>query len=292
LKYYFTKEGKLKKLILLFLLISNPVWAAELKIPPCFTDCTFDSMSSSTVTTGKVVATKGVYKNISTSGTIVTNDGTLSAPAINIGGEGRGFYESGVKTFWVSGGASYWLFATNEFRATGGTGGGSIGKDVGTPTNPVFRYVGDTDSGQGWAGENQPNIISGSVEATRFGNTTTTFYPSGSGQVKIDDSGSIIANGSIAFSSITTLISSGDAPIPYHHFHCDATAGDVTFDMHSSASGPKGLVHNFLKIDSSANDCILDGAGGETFSGLTTITISTQWENITIYTDQSNWFIE
>jgi hypothetical protein len=279
LKYYFTKEGKLKKLILLFLFISNPAWSAELKIPPCFTDCTFDNASTGGLTANSVkTTTLEVY---STAIFEVSGEGD----AVTITQKG-GILGTDDLRLWHDGTNAWIRTLSGSIYNKPWTGSFGLGNNIGVKTTTLLNL--NANAAIGW----HPGTAQLSWES---GNPDVELVRDSVGWIAVTDGstgmGSLIAS-NIAFSSITTLTSSGDAPIPYHHFHCDATAGDVTFDIHSSASGPKGLIHNFLKIDNSANDCILDGAGGETFSGLTTITISTQWENLTIYTDQSNWFIE
>jgi len=52
-----------------------------------------------------------------------------------------------------------------------------------------------------------------------------------------------------------------------------------------------GKIINIKKIDSGAGGVVINGSGSETIDGALTQTLSTQYENLTIQSDGSNWHI-
>lgn len=70
----------------------------------------------------------------------------------------------------------------------------------------------------------------------------------------------------------------------------DATAGQVTITL-PTASGRKGKKFVIKRIDASANDTIIDGAGAETIDGVATKTLSSQFDSLTIVSDGTNWIV-
>lgn len=70
----------------------------------------------------------------------------------------------------------------------------------------------------------------------------------------------------------------------------DATSGAITLTL-ETAVGCVGRMHNFKKIDASANTVTIDGAGSETIDGATTLVISTQYVSYQIVSNGSGWDI-
>lgn len=70
----------------------------------------------------------------------------------------------------------------------------------------------------------------------------------------------------------------------------DASSGNVTVTL-PSAVGLSGKIFVIKKTDSSGFQVIVDGDGSETIDGATTATITSQYESITIISNNSNWFI-
>ena len=71
---------------------------------------------------------------------------------------------------------------------------------------------------------------------------------------------------------------------------CDATSGVVTITLPTSV-GNAGKTFSVKKIDASGNNVVLDGNGSQTIDGSTTKTISTQYGEVRVVSDGSNWFI-
>jgi len=71
---------------------------------------------------------------------------------------------------------------------------------------------------------------------------------------------------------------------------CNATDDNVFTDMSAvSAIGNTGKRLTFKKIDSGSNSCTIDPLGSQTIDGLTTVVLATQYEDVTISSDGTNW---
>lgn len=71
---------------------------------------------------------------------------------------------------------------------------------------------------------------------------------------------------------------------------CDATGGAITVTLPAAASST-GYQFDIKKIDASANAITIDGNGAETIDDAATATITTQYENVTVYCDGTEWWI-
>jgi len=71
----------------------------------------------------------------------------------------------------------------------------------------------------------------------------------------------------------------------------DASSGAVTITLPSALTS-SALEFRVKKIDSSANNVIVDGDGSETIDGATTATITTQYESITLISNGTGWYIK
>lgn len=70
----------------------------------------------------------------------------------------------------------------------------------------------------------------------------------------------------------------------------DCTSGALTVNL-QTAVGRRGLQYHIKKIDSSANTLTIDADGTETIDGQLTQVLNTQYQSLTIVSDDSNWFI-
>ena len=70
----------------------------------------------------------------------------------------------------------------------------------------------------------------------------------------------------------------------------NATSGSITINLPAASTSVR-KAYRIMKTDASANTVVVDGSGSETINGSTTNTISSQYGNIMIVTDNSNWFI-
>ena len=71
---------------------------------------------------------------------------------------------------------------------------------------------------------------------------------------------------------------------------CDTTSGSIIVTLYT-AVGNAGKELDIKKIDSSVNTVTIDGDGSETIDDITTQVISTQYVNISIVSDGTEWFI-
>ena len=71
---------------------------------------------------------------------------------------------------------------------------------------------------------------------------------------------------------------------------CNAASNNIVITL-QAASNQRGIVYNFKKTDATANTITLDANGTETIDGQLTQVIPSQWDNLTIVSDGSNWFI-
>jgi len=70
----------------------------------------------------------------------------------------------------------------------------------------------------------------------------------------------------------------------------DATAGAKTVNLPAAASNTNVKI-DVKKLDSSGNAITIDGNASETIDGATTITLTTQYESVTLFCDGFNWHI-
>lgn len=71
---------------------------------------------------------------------------------------------------------------------------------------------------------------------------------------------------------------------------CDCSSNAITVNL-PAASDYIGKVFYIKKIDVSVNSTTVDGDGSETIDGSTTISLTTQYESVTIVSNGTNWFI-
>ena len=70
----------------------------------------------------------------------------------------------------------------------------------------------------------------------------------------------------------------------------DAIAGAITIDL-PPAADMSGKTVDIKKIDSSINSVTLDGDGSETIDGSLTQVLTTQYDEITVLSDGTAWYI-
>ena len=71
----------------------------------------------------------------------------------------------------------------------------------------------------------------------------------------------------------------------------DATSGAVTITLLAAATAGDGFQLAIKKTDSSGNAVIIDGNSSETIDGVTTLTLSTQYDVAILTCDGSNWHV-
>ena len=92
------------------------------------------------------------------------------------------------------------------------------------------------------------------------------------------------------FVGIQTVTGTSDTLGDLDHTHlCDCTSNAITINL--PAASQAGRRYEIKKIDATSNAVTIDGNGSETIDGATTITITSQYESVTIVSDGQDWFI-
>jgi hypothetical protein len=79
---------------------------------------------------------------------------------------------------------------------------------------------------------------------------------------------------------------------PIDVYLCASAGGNVTVTLPAVASGDAniGRVVTIFKVDA-ANDVIIDANASETINGATTVTMSSQYNYRTIFSNGTEWFV-
>ncbi len=137
------------------------------------------------------------------------------------------------------------------------------------------------------------NAGSGSAKPLRL-NT-----PGDTNQLYLDENGNVgvgknstkaklDVNGNIKLNT-TSITSTSTADLSNHVNFIDATSGDVTLTLPTAVAN-EGVVINCKRNDSSVNSVTIDTTSSQTIDADLTVTLS-QWENLTLISNGSNWLI-
>ena len=83
------------------------------------------------------------------------------------------------------------------------------------------------------------------------------------------------------------------AGVPFDVYLCASAGGNVTVtlpDCTIAGDANAGRVVTIFKVDA-ANDVIIDADGSETINGATTVTMSSQYNYRTIFSNGTEWFV-
>lgn len=89
---------------------------------------------------------------------------------------------------------------------------------------------------------------------------------------------------------ITTKTATYTATATDYTILCNNTAGTININL-PAASGCTGRIYVVKKISGAGNNVVLDGNASENIDGITTRTLTIQFESVMIQSDGSNWFI-
>lgn len=167
---------------------------------------------------------------------------------------------------------------TNEIDVANGNGV-SGDPTIGISDDPVLPGSGAVTVPSGATGSRPGSPVNGMF---RYNTTDNVFegYQGGS-WAEVGGGGSLTV---VTKSSSATLAISGEEIVL-----CDAASGDVTLTL-PAASGNSGVTYRINKIDSSSNECVLDGNASETIDGEATITMRGQYSSIQFSSNGTNWF--
>jgi hypothetical protein len=90
--------------------------------------------------------------------------------------------------------------------------------------------------------------------------------------------------------AITTRTSAYTATTSDHTIICNATTAAFTVTL-PTAVGNTGQMYSIKKIDASANAITIATTSSQTIDGVTTRTLSTQYQGVTVQSDGANWFV-
>ncbi len=290
---------KLLGLVLILILLTSQVWGTPWKVfrgDQVFNDPVTIEGDSTTAfcvkqadstdvfcvdTTNGVVSFGGVTPVTGTRITLPQENDAVT-PTLAFGDGDSGFYELTDDQIVVTlmGGAKFY-FTTTQFIANDSGGPAILNTAALAATPTLIPNRTDSNTGAGSAGADQLSLIAGGVEGIRItesdGTATTTIY------------GNIVIAGTYA-TAITTVSTTTTLDLTHSTILVNASSTLITITL-LPTSGITGHIYNIKKIDSSGNNVIVDGNASETIDGSSTAVITTQYENITIQTDGSNWHI-
>ena len=130
-----------------------------------------------------------------------------------------------------------------------------------------------------------------STSSTDVGASTLwTIKPDGKLGLLTTPTSTLHVGGSIA-QTITTITSTTTLNDTHSLVHADATSGTVNISLPTSV-GIAGRSYIVMKIDSSANTVVIDANASETISGDLTLTLTGQYDWVTLRSDGANWITE
>jgi len=140
----------------------------------------------------------------------------------------------------------------------------------------------------------EPQTVQQALEAIGGGHAGVTLISGveptvpATGQMWLDTS----ATGSAGSGILTVNTVTADLTLTTSHrfIRCDASAGPIVVTLPAAASNA-GRKYCVKKIDSSANSVTIDGNASDTIDGDATAVIVSQYEEVSVVSDGSNWDI-
>ncbi len=213
---------------------------------------------------------------------------TPAKPTLAFGDGDTGFYEASDDSLRIStAGASRWKFIATIFKSTG-AGGAYLDTQAATGTVPVVGpNHADIDTGLGSAGDDQLSLIAGGVEGIRITETGSA--------ITAETFGDILGNISkkIPVSTATyALNESSNYPEVILHVTRTATGTCViTIDTDMLSQDSQITIKDAGGGAASFNITV-QTEGAANIDGAATAVISGNYDSITLYNDDSNWFIK
>lgn len=147
----------------------------------------------------------------------------------------------------------------------------------------------------------QSTIIAMDFTTARAEAGHTAFLDDGAGGFTTADNGYVYSNGTITAAGNLVMFGGELLHTTYPNstwavasneniMLCDATSAGFTATL-PTAVGHEGQTYTFKKIDSSANVVTIATTSSQTIDGVTTQALSTQYESITLVSNNANWFI-
>lgn len=163
-------------------------------------------------------------------------------------------------------------FTTNVLRFGTQTTGTGVARDVGIIRNNSFKmYFGSSNA------TIYQSLLPSATASYNIGSTTTSFARTFSQAV---------------FTNIQTITAASDTLVTTDTTNlCDCTLNQIDIDIPTSSSDYVGNEYVIKKIDASANTVVITPTG-RTIEGAASLTLTTQYESVSIISDGTNWFIK
>ncbi|MBL0182164.1 MAG: hypothetical protein IPP96_07675 [Chitinophagaceae bacterium] len=177
---------------------------------------------------------------------------------------------------------------TTNFIDMGINGGSNTSGVMGTANDGYLYNVGQNLLiGTGSASKSLVFMTGGTTQATN-----ERMRIDGNGNVGIGNNSptsTLHVTGSTAH-SITTKTATYTATASDYTILCNNTSGAITINL-PAAAGCTGRVYVIKKISGASNNVVIDGNASETIDGVTTRTLTLQYESAAIQSNGSNWFV-
>lgn len=146
-------------------------------------------------------------------------------------------------------------------------------------------------------------VLSGGSGVTVLGGDGNTIYPSlqnvtliNSSDITVTESDVLYINNqkyNAAQMGDSTTIVNGDSPYTLSTatktLFCDTTEGNITVNLPTAVNN-NGKVFEIIKTDVSVNVVTVTPGGSETINGLSTQSLSSQYDILKIVSNGSNWY--
>lgn len=163
-------------------------------------------------------------------------------------------------------------FTSNVFRVGTQTTGVGVARDVGIIRNGSFKmYFGSS------LATIYQTLVPNIPDAINVGSITNYFARTFSNAV---------------FTNVQTITAATDSLVTTDTTNlCDCTLNQIDIDIPTSSSDYVGNEYVIKKIDASANTVVITPTG-RTIEGAASLTLTTQYESVSIISDGTNWFIK
>jgi hypothetical protein len=256
-----------------------------------------------------LVASGGIFENqtswtMGTGGRIIAQDGSGTLPSY-------GFANDTDAGMWLEAAGALRISVSNTggLRISSGTvrceGAGSealpaltVGAEIDTGFyEPSANHLGFTVQGDrvlemldnAGIGVNyfelQPSATTVPMALTAAGTDTDIdidIQPKGAGVVRSDRQ---VSGPTTSVTAATHTHADGE-----RYLLCDTSSNAITVNLVAAATAGDGYRLDIKSVDAT-NNVTIDGSGSETIDGATTAVLTTQYENISLVCDGSNWHI-
>lgn len=161
--------------------------------------------------------------------------------------------------------------ATNIVLATG------TGTQIGTASTQKVGFLGATPVAQ-------------QAASTDLGTVLANLGFRVAGNYAVSTSGASVISGSIRFGSQTNTASATLANSIPEYQYVDATSASVNLTLFSAVNR-SGQRLTFIRTDNTGNTVTITPNGAQTIDGLSSYTLDSQYDWVTIVSDGANWFI-